>query len=102
MVKTLVLAVALPRRIDERQVARLADRLQELRVGGQVQLLERDRDFLGEADADETAGGDRVAVADQAHGVDRRHHLAELGRLEGRKQRMRTRSRRHARLYGAA
>ena len=30
-------------------------------------LFERDRDFLGEADADEAAGGDGVAMTHEAH-----------------------------------
>ena len=35
-------------------------------IARKVQGLERDRDLFGEADADEAAGRDRVAAADQA------------------------------------
>ena len=56
-----VLAVALAGGIDQGQVARPAPAV----VLREMQRLERDRDLLGEADADEAAGRDRVAVADQ-------------------------------------
>ena len=73
MVEALVLAVALPGGVDERQV----------RAGaplGEEALLERDRDLLGEADADEAAGRHRVAVADQAHRLRGGDDLALLRR----------------------
>ena len=88
MVQALVLAVALAGGIDEGEIARAADGRCVLRVAGQEPLLERDGDFLGEADADEPAGRDRVAVADQPHGVRRRHDLAALGVLECAQQGM--------------
>lgn len=44
--------------------------------------LERDRDLLGKTDADETAGRDRIAVADELHRVGGGHDLALLVTLE--------------------
>ena len=69
MVQAAQLAVTLAGRIHQRQVARLAAGRGMAIIARQVQLLERDCNRLGEADADEAAGGDRVAVADQAHRV---------------------------------
>jgi hypothetical protein len=66
------LAVALPGRIHQGQVARAARAALRLEEA----LFERDRDALGKADADEAAGGDRVAAADQAHRLARRNDLA--------------------------
>ena len=40
--------------------------------------LERDRDFLGKTDADETAGRDGVAVADEADGLLRADDLSAV------------------------
>ena len=59
MVETLRVAVALPRRIDEGEAERGA-------VSDKA-LLERKRNPLGEADADEPAGRQRVAIADELH-----------------------------------
>src|SRR5437660_11339100 len=53
VVEALVLAVALACGVHKGEVARLADRLQVLLVGGQIQLLQCDGYFLGESDADE-------------------------------------------------
>ena len=55
-----VRAVALAGGIEQGEV------LGPARGAGEMQRLERDRDLLGEADADEAAGRDRVAAADQA------------------------------------
>jgi hypothetical protein len=52
----------------------------------QEALLQRDRDALGKADADEAAGGHRVAVVDQAHRLGRGGDLvrpAGAGRAMG-------------------
>ena len=43
------------------------------------EFLEGDGDVLGEADADEAAGGDRVTVTDQAHRIAGRNDLAGIG-----------------------
>ncbi len=66
------LAVALPRRVDEAQPAR--------RALGEEALLERHRQPLGEADADEAAGGDGVAVA---HELDRLGSADDLALAAG-------------------
>jgi hypothetical protein len=50
-------AVALTGGVDQAQVARMA--------GGEEAALQRQRQALGKADADETAGGHRVAVLHQ-------------------------------------
>ena len=49
---------------------------------GEEALLDRDGDVLGEADADEAGGGQRVAVADQRHRLARRDDLAVLERVQ--------------------
>src|SRR5690349_987391 len=59
VVEAAMLAVALARGIDQRQVARLALRVGRIALAREIQLLQRDRDLLGKADADEAAGGDR-------------------------------------------
>jgi hypothetical protein len=53
-----------------------------------MQLLQGDGDFLGESDADEPAGGDRIAIADQPDGIRCRHDLALLHALKCGQQRM--------------
>src|SRR5262249_47630469 len=78
MVEAAILAVALARGIDQRQVSRLALRVGRLAFAGEIKLLERDRDLLGKADADEAAGCNRVAVADQHDSFGRRDDLALL------------------------
>ncbi len=82
VVQTLVLAVALTRGIDECEVARAAEARRTFLVAREKPLLQRNRDFLGEADADEAAGGDRVAVTDQPHRIRRRDDLAALDVLK--------------------
>src|SRR5262249_45793293 len=80
MIESALLAVALARGIDQREIVRLADRLTTLLVGRQVALLERPRTPLGEADADEAAGRDGVAVADEANRLGGADDLAGLRR----------------------
>jgi len=67
MVEPPRLAVALPRGIHQGQVARSAEALGVAALTGEKTLLESDGDVLGKADADEAAGGDRVAVTNQPH-----------------------------------
>jgi hypothetical protein len=72
-------AVALAGGVEQGEVLRPAGR------AGEIQRLERDRDLLGEADADEAAGRDRVAAADQADRLGSADDLAvvhDLGRAE--------------------
>ena len=69
-VEPLLLAVALPRREQQRQVARLAG-LEEAPLQPGQQIVRR-------ADADEARGADRVAAADQGHGLGQAHHLVAL------------------------
>ena len=52
-------AIALTSGIDQGQVVRSA--------GFQKIIFQGDGEMLGEADADEAAGGDGIAVTDQAH-----------------------------------
>jgi len=47
-------------------------------LAADVALFQHDRHLLGEADADESAGGDRVAVPDQPHRVGGPHDLAVM------------------------
>ncbi len=55
VIEAALLAVALARGVHERQVARAADAVGVFPGRGEEALLERDRDVLGEADADEAA-----------------------------------------------
>jgi hypothetical protein len=66
------LAVTLTRGVDQAQPAR--------RAGGQEALLQRHRQVLRKADADEAAGGQHVAVGQQLHRFRRGHHLAAVSR----------------------
>ena len=88
MVEAALLAVALARRIDEGQVARASRRRRVVLLAGQKTLFERDRDLFGEADADEAAGRDRVAVADQLHRLFGGDDLAFLDRFQKRQSGM--------------
>ena len=69
MVQSALLAVALACRIDQCQIARMARRRGFGVARGNEPLLDRDGDFLGEADADEASGRQRVAIADEFHRV---------------------------------
>ena len=89
-------AITLAGRIDQRQVARLAERLQRLFLVGEVQLLQRDGDLLGKADADKAAGRNRVAVADEAYRFRGGNDLATLRRAHCSQQLRRTSLRSHA------
>jgi hypothetical protein len=60
VVQAALLAVALAGGVDQGQVRAAA-------ALGQEALLQRHRQALGKADADEAAGGHGVAVVDQAH-----------------------------------
>ncbi len=64
------LAVALPRREQQRQVARLS-RVEKPPFQPGQQIVRR-------ADADEARGADRVAATDQRHGLGQAHHLVAL------------------------
>lgn len=61
-----LVAVALTGRVNEGQVLGLAAG-EQIGAGGQKQILQRHRDSLGKANADEAAGRDRVALPDQAN-----------------------------------
>ena len=74
VVEAALLAVALPGGVEEGEVLRRAFFGQ--RVVTEKTLLQRDGDVLGEADADETAGGNGVAVADETDGFSGGDNLA--------------------------
>ncbi|MPN31291.1 hypothetical protein SDC9_178765 [bioreactor metagenome] len=76
MVEAAFLAVALPGRVDQGQAARAAEAVRVVLARFEEALFEGDGDVLGKADADETAGGDGVAVADAGHRITRRDDLA--------------------------
>ena len=73
MVEPAFLAVALACRINQTEAARLADAT--LLGAVEKALFQRDGDRLCKADADEAAGRDRVARADQAHRLARGRDL---------------------------
>src|SRR6516164_1848027 len=79
MIEPLVLSIALSRRVDQRQIPRLALGVGRLALAGEITLLERNRDFLGKSNANKAAGSDRVAVPDQQDGLCGRDDLAFLG-----------------------
>src|SRR6516162_7084429 len=79
MIEPLVLSIALSRRVDQRQIPRLALRVGRLALAGEITLVERNRDFLGKSDANKAAGSDCVAVPDQQDGLFGRDDLAFLG-----------------------
>jgi hypothetical protein len=55
-----------------------------LRVGPEKALFDGNGNVLGKTDADETAGGDGVAIANQAHGLGGADDFAALaGELLG-------------------
>src|SRR5262249_45594108 len=76
MVEAAILAVALSGSVDQRQIARLALRVGRLALAREIELLERECDLLGKADADKAAGRDRVAIANEEHGFRRGNDLA--------------------------
>ena len=69
-VQPLLLAVPLPRREQQGQVARLA--------GRDEALLQADQQIVRRADADEARGAQRVAAADQGHRLGQAHDLVAV------------------------
>jgi hypothetical protein len=62
VIEPALLAVALPGRVHQGQVARMPDAVgSSLAPAFEKAVFQGNRDVLGETDADETAGGDRVA-----------------------------------------
>src|SRR5208283_6087508 len=88
MVEPAILAVALAGRVDEREIARLAGAMRRLDLRRQVELLECQRDLFGKSDADEAAGCDRVAIANEPHGLGRGNNLSLLRAPQIRQCRM--------------
>ena len=74
--------VALTDAEKQRQVAWLA-KVRQLGIARLVNLAELVNDLLSDADAAEPADRDRVAGANQAHCLARRHDLAGLPRPRG-------------------
>ena len=76
VIEATLLAVTLPGRVDQRQITRSAEAVHIGFLSFEKQRLQCDGDVLGEADADKSAGGDGVAILDQADGIARRNDLA--------------------------
>src|SRR5450755_3809118 len=76
MIEPALAAVALPGRVDQREVARLA--------GDQELLLQCDQQRFRNAAADETTDGDSVAVVDETNCIHGGNDLIPLAR--GRRQ----------------
>jgi hypothetical protein len=93
MIEPAMLAVALPRGIDQRQVARLAVPVRRIALAGEIALFQRHGDFLGKSDADKTAGGNGVPVANEPHRFRGRNNLALLRAAQIGQRRMLTHSR---------
>ena len=81
--------IALTGGVNQRQIAWFIQH-RRIRTGiwRQEQVLDRAGDVLGKAGADKTAGGQRVAGADQAHGLAGVDHLAAFGDMQGSEQGM--------------
>jgi len=89
VVEPALLAVALTGGVDQRQVARLGQPARARVVfEREVQRFQRAGDVLGETGADEAAGGEGVAGADQAHRLAGADDLAALGDAQRSEQRM--------------
>ena len=82
VIEAALLAIALTGGIDEGQISGVAGRRSFGVARSKETLLDRDRDLLGKADADETAGRQCVAVADQLYRVAGRNDLALFVALE--------------------
>ena len=76
VVEAALLAVALPGRVGQGQVARVTSR--RLGILAKKTLFDGDRNVLGKADADKPARGDGITVANQASGFGRADDLAAL------------------------
>jgi hypothetical protein len=88
VVEPALFAVALAGCIDEREIARGPVALRLL-LFGQIAPFQRHGDFFSKADADETAGRDRVAVPDQADRIFGADDLSVLGEPGWREHRLR-------------
>ena len=80
MIESALLAVALASGIDQGQVARLAQSLQIGILAFKEQRLNGNRDVLRKTDADETAGGNSITVADQTYRVAGGYYFAGVDR----------------------
>src|SRR6516162_3158820 len=84
MIESTFVAVPLAGGIDEREIARMTDGRSFDVARGEKTLLDRDRDLLGEADPNETASRQRIAITDELHRVGRGNDLSLLVALEKR------------------
>jgi hypothetical protein len=78
MVEPPLLAVPLPRRVDEAQITRLTDAVGFAIRAVEETRLERDGNRLWKANADETAGRNRVSRTNEAGSLARRFDLPFL------------------------
>ena len=76
------LAVALTRGIDQGQIAGMTETLDVAIRALQIALLQGQGQILREANADETPGGQGIAVADQAHRLPGADHLAGIAGVQ--------------------
>ena len=88
MIEPALLAVALARGIDQREIARLVRCPDVLLVFREKKRLQRHRDLFGETDADEAAGRDGVAVADKADRFFSADDLSAVRRAKRRDHRL--------------
>ena len=82
VVETSLLAVALTRGIDQGQVAGMTEPLGIVVLTFQKALLQSQGQILWKANADETASGQGIAVADQAHRLPGADHLAGIASVQ--------------------
>jgi hypothetical protein len=88
VVEAALLAVALAGGVHQGEVTRMAQAVGIGFLRFEKTRFERDGDVFGKADADEAAGGDGVAVADQLHRLAGAHQLAGVAAAQGRDQGM--------------
>ena len=86
VIEPALLAVALPRGVDQREIARLADGRYWLITFREIQCLYCQSDFFGESDADKTTCGNRVTVSNEAGCFLCRDNLSAIQCFDGRKR----------------
>jgi hypothetical protein len=84
MVEAFPMPVALAGGVDESEIPRLLGRWGAGLLRPQMELLQRDRNALREADADEAARRDCVSLAEQSNRFSRGYDLAAFGTARGR------------------
>jgi hypothetical protein len=78
MVQAAIFSIPLPGRVNEREIARLADSVRAVLGGREKTIFERHRYIFRKANADKASGRDRASGADQPHCFAGRDDLARM------------------------